>query len=68
MGMPTPAQVAHMQAHINDDRRQSYIAVNVTMLTIAVIAFVMRFISRNLGGVKLGADDWYMVVGMVSAV
>lgn len=34
------------------------------MLVAASVAFILRFVSRRLGGVKLGVDDWFMVVGM----
>lgn len=66
MGFPTQAQIEYMTAHIHDDRRHGYIIANATMLTAAAIAFILRFVSRRLGGVKLGVDDWFMVIGMVS--
>ncbi|KAK7178625.1 integral membrane protein [Paraphaeosphaeria sporulosa] len=64
MGFPTPAQVEYMTANIHEDRRHTYIVVNSIMLTAAYIAFVLRFVSRRLGAVKMGVDDWFMLFGM----
>lgn len=64
----TQAQQEYMATHIDDDRRHLYIATNSAMLVAAVIAFALRFVSRRLGGVKLGLDDWFMVIGAVSSI
>lgn len=66
MGALTEAQIEYMAAHVHEDRRHGYIIANTIMLVAASVAFILRFVSRRLGGVKLGVDDWFMVVGMVS--
>ncbi|KAF2179539.1 hypothetical protein K469DRAFT_441568, partial [Zopfia rhizophila CBS 207.26] len=60
----TPAQIEYMTAHVQDNRRTRYIIANAICLAVATVAFVLRFISRRLGCVKLGVDDWFIVVGM----
>ncbi|KAH7378788.1 hypothetical protein BKA66DRAFT_587912 [Pyrenochaeta sp. MPI-SDFR-AT-0127] len=68
MVAPTEAQINYMVAHAYEDKRHGYIVASVIMLTAASVAFVLRFVSRRLGGVKLGVDDWYMVIGMFFTV
>jgi hypothetical protein len=65
MGVPTPSQIEYMRAHPSDDRRASLIIGNLVPLTFAAIAFILRFTSRRLGRVKIGGEDWLIMVGMV---
>ncbi|KAH8691042.1 hypothetical protein GQ44DRAFT_582832, partial [Phaeosphaeriaceae sp. PMI808] len=60
----TQAQIEYMVAHVHEDRRHGYIMANVIMLCAASVAFVLRIVSRRLGSVKLGVDDWFMMIGM----
>lgn len=66
MGILTQTQIEYMVAHVHEDRRYGYIIANAIMLFAAFVAFVSRFVSRRLGSVKLGVDDLFMLIGMVS--
>ena len=65
MAVPTPAQIAYMEAHISDDRRPGLIASVVIPLSIATIAVALRFIARRRVRVPLLADDWLILASLV---
>jgi hypothetical protein len=66
MKHPTPEQIAHMQAHIEDDRRGWLIGANVAFLVLAMISIVMRFMARKKIGARIGVDDWLICLAAVS--
>jgi len=67
MGNLTAAETEYMIAHQSDNKGPQIIASNVICLTATIIAFVLRFVSRRLGHVKLGIEDWLIVIATVSA-
>ena len=66
MASTSPKELQHQQDYQYQDRTADIITANVTMLTAAYAAVVLRFISRRLMRTSFGADDWMMVVGLVS--
>lgn len=63
---PTPADMQYMQEHINDSKVGDIIAVNVTGICIAILAVSLRFLSRRLVRTEMKADDFMIVVALVS--
>lgn len=61
-----PAEIQYQLVHQNENRSADIIAANTIMLVAAYIAVGLRFMSRRLMHATLGADDWMMVVGLVS--
>lgn len=55
-----------MEEHINDSKVGDIIAVNVTGLCIAIFAVFLRFLSRRLVRTEIKADDFMVVVALVS--
>lgn len=68
MSAPTQAQIEYMLAHLDDDRRPNYIAANAICIGFAIVAVVLRFVSRTLAGVRLGWDDFTIVLSLVRAL
>lgn len=61
----TQADMDYMLAHISDDRRPNYIAANSVCIGFAIAAVALRFVSRTIAGVKIGLDDYTIVVALV---
>lgn len=66
MAMPTLEQIQYMKAHIADNKQPNLIAAFTVSISLAYIAVVLRFIARRRRGVELLADDWLMLVALVS--
>ncbi|KAL9607133.1 MAG: hypothetical protein Q9167_007926 [Letrouitia subvulpina] len=64
----TEADIKYQIAHIRDDRSQDIIVSHGICITLAAIAIILRFISRKLGKVRIGADDWMIVAAFVFEV
>ena len=62
---PTPAS-DYQLLHIHDSRVPEIIVSMAVCLPAAYIAISLRFLSRRIGKVPLKADDWWLVVGLVS--
>lgn len=64
--VPSPQEVARQTAHIHEDRRNEVIVSHVVLITFAVTAVGLHFISRRIkSGVH--ADDWMMLFALVRA-
>ncbi|KAI4210002.1 MAG: hypothetical protein LQ351_007109 [Letrouitia transgressa] len=61
----TEADIKYQVAHVRDDRSQDIIVSHGICIFLAAIAITMRFISRKLGKVRIGADDWMIVAAFV---
>ena len=59
-------ELQHQRDYQYQDRTADIITSNVIMLTAAYVAVTLRFISRRLMHISPGADDWMMLVGLVS--
>jgi hypothetical protein len=49
-----------------DDRQADVIIALVISLTAAYVAVVLRFIARRIAGAGLRADDYMILIGLVS--
>lgn len=65
MAQPSPAQIKYMEEHRNDDRAPNIVICGSICLATAATAVVLRLMSRRLTGLKLGADDFLIVVSLV---
>lgn len=68
MRTPTPEQIRHMKDHIGDSKVPGLVVFIVISLTSAYVVVGLRFLSRSIGKVKLGANDWLIVVALVNAL
>jgi hypothetical protein len=68
MSVPTEADIAYMMAHLDDDRRPNYIAANAICIGFAILAVVLRFVSRLMAGVRLGWDDYTIVASLIFTI
>ena len=66
MAAPSSVEEAYWQAHLNDDKLPIIIVTDVLCLFGAVLAVVLRFVARSLIKTPLRADDWMIVIGLVS--
>lgn len=65
---PTPEEIAYMQAHVHEDRRGWFTAINVVCMVLVYVAVGLRVISRRKIGIKIGLDDYLIMAAMVSVV
>ncbi|KAL8747133.1 MAG: hypothetical protein Q9190_000956 [Brigantiaea leucoxantha] len=61
----TEADIAYQKAHVRDDRSQDIVVSHAICIALAAIAILLRFVSRRLGKVAVGADDWMIVAAFV---
>ena len=53
--------------HINDDKTPTIVAVYSLGYVLAVSAVGLRFLSRKVSDLPLLADDWVILVALVSS-
>ncbi|CAD6594535.1 MAG: hypothetical protein ASARMPRED_000617 [Alectoria sarmentosa] len=63
-----PAEARYQLSHVNDSKDASTAAAYAICLPMAIIAIIMRFVSRRMGRTPYGADDWVIVLAFVLAV
>ncbi len=68
MGLPTPAEIQYMSAHINDSKVGQILATNIACTLIALLAITLRFGSRRLIKADRKADDWLIIIALVGEV
>ncbi len=61
-----PAEIKNELAHIKDDRSHDMVVSCAICTTAAIAAVILRFIARRLSKAKIMADDWMIVVALVS--
>lgn len=61
----TVQQLQDQLAHINDDRSQGMLAAAITFIVITIAVTGLRLSSRRIQGLRLGADDYMVVVSLV---
>ena len=59
--------VAYQMAHINDDRRASFIASTAVLTVLSTIAVALRGLVRWRTVAGLGADDYWIFLAWVSS-
>ena len=61
----TVQQLQEQLAHINDDREPGMLAAAISFLVVTIFVTVLRLSSRRIQGLRLGADDYMVVVSLV---
>ena len=62
----TPAASDYQLLNIHDSRVPEIVVPLAVCLPAAYISVVLRFVSRRIGKIPWRADDWWLVVGLVS--
>ena len=65
MSLP-PAEAQYQLDHVHESRFQAIASSQIACLIIAFIAIILRFVSRRLSKTPIKADDWMIVVALVS--
>ena len=65
MEIPTAADIAYQQAHIDDNAIPGIITANVICIVAAWIAVALRLYSRRLVRIPIITDDWLIVASVV---
>ena len=61
----TVQQLQEQLAHIDDDRAPGMLGAAIAFLVVTIAVTSLRLSSRRIQGLKLGADDYMVVVSMV---
>lgn len=61
----TVQQLEDQLAHINDDRSSGMLAAAIAFLVVTIAVTGLRLSSRRIQGLRLGADDYMVVVSLV---
>ena len=64
MVLPTSAEVLYMKEHIHESLVPQIIAVNVACMVLALIAILLRIISRRIIGARMKTDDWTIIAAL----
>ena len=77
MGAPTinwsvynslpPAEAQYQLDHVNESRAEAIFSSYIACLIIAIVAIVLRFISRRMSKTAIKADDWMIVAALVNS-
>lgn len=60
------ANIRYQEAHLGDSRVPEIVTSIVICLPLAFMAVALRFLSRRIGKIPIKADDWWIVIGLVS--
>ena len=63
--VPTAAQLKYMNLHVKDTKVRSILVANTVCAAISCLAVILRIISRRLTRIKLAADDYLIIFGLV---
>ena len=58
-------QLQNQLLHIHDNRAPQMVATTISFMIVSTISVFLRIISRRLQGLRLGADDYMIVVSLV---
>ena len=58
--------VQYQRAHVNESRVSNLIVSAAICLPLAFLAVILRVVARRLGKIPFKADDWCIVVALVS--
>lgn len=64
---PTPAQVAYVQAHLDETQGPRIIAISTLLIVISIVTVVLRFIARNIRKLPWLIDDYFMLPALVGS-
>ena len=63
-----PASLAFQEAHLHDDRSLGLKVTFVIALIVANVAVALRIVSRRIANAPLRADDYTIIVALVSSI
>lgn len=63
-----PAEAQYQLDHVNQSQVSNIVSSHIACLTIAVVAIILRFISRRMSKTPIKADDWMIVAALVFTV
>lgn len=63
---PPPTTIDHQLTHWDENMSPDIVAVNVALIVLATIAVLSRLISRRIKAAPLQADDFMVMVSLVS--
>lgn len=63
--MTTPSNLQWQLEHIHDDRASAIVISHAIVIPLALIAVVLRFVSRHLCRARILADDFMIVAALV---
>ena len=63
-----PDRAEYQLAHISDSKYGGSLAGYIISVLIGVLAVILRFVSRRIGRIQYGADDWTMLAVLVFIV
>lgn len=66
--MAAPSEIQYQIAHINDDRASAIVISHAVVLPLAVVAVILRFISRRLCRARIEADDYMIIAALIFAI
>ena len=61
----TVQQLQDQLAHIHDNRAPGMLAAAISFLVVTVMVTCLRLSSRRIQGLRLGADDYMVIVSLV---
>lgn len=64
----TEEEVLYQLTHAHEDRRKDIIYSHSICIALAAVAVLLRFLSRYLGRIRLGPDDWTILAGFIFGV
>ena len=68
MAQPSPGEIQYQLSHINDNKSGQMLSSQICGMVIASIAVALRLVSRRVGRVPILADDFVLVVALVSTI
>lgn len=61
----SPQEIEYQVSHIRDDRSKTLVFSSAFCMAIAFTAVTLRFLSRSLGNIRFGADDYVIALAFV---
>lgn len=65
-GSLPPTEILHEEKYIRQNRGPEIIASSTTCIALAIAAVALRLIARRVAKVQIKADDYMMVLALVS--
>lgn len=61
----TPQDIQYQKAHVHEDHSSQIVVSHAVCIALAAVAVVLRFASRRVGKIAVGADDYLIVAAFV---
>ena len=63
---PSIQDIEYQLLHFREDRRREIISINIPLIVVASISVVLRLLGRRIHRAPWKADDYVMMLAMVS--